>query len=140
MHRVTVQTRDFASLELLLEDFQKRALQASYDLNNGNLIAAALGVAGAIVGDSAVSNNLPWTVNSGSVAGSVGLSRQRTLLLNDLVASASSLAHLQPGDWLKLNDGNSEPRAPKALIAAGTGLGEAILFWDGSRYRVSPSD
>jgi glucokinase len=62
------------------------------------------------------------------------------LLLNDLVAAASSLAHLQPSDLLQLNEGSSEPRAPKALIAAGTGLGEAILFWDGSRYRVSPSE
>jgi glucokinase len=41
---------------------------------------------------------------------------------------------------MQLNQGSAEPYAPKALIAAGTGLGEAILFWDGTRYRVSPSE
>src|SRR5207245_4525536 len=70
----------------------------------------------------------------------MGLEVGQTLLLNDLVATALSLAHLPQKDLLPLNDGAVQPQAPKALIAAGTGLGEAILFWDGQRYRVSPSE
>src|SRR5262249_485186 len=87
-----------------------------------------------------VSNNLPWPVDSQAMASTLRLAPERMLLLNDLVAAAASLEHLQPGDLMQLNDGTAEARAPKALIAAGTGLGEAILFWDGTRYRVAPSE
>lgn len=132
-------TREVADVESLLENFRAQAERNGLHLN-GNLQAAGFGVAGAIVDGRTVSNNLPWKVESNAVASAVGLSPERTLLLNDLVAAASSLAHLQPSDLLQLNEGSAEPRAPKALIAAGTGLGEAILFWDGSRYRVSPSE
>lgn len=62
------------------------------------------------------------------------------MFLNDLVAAAASIGHLKKEDLLKLNDGIREKKAPMALIAAGTGLGEAILFWDGERYQISPSE
>ena len=140
VHRVSQPTRAFSGIEALLADFQKRAQQDGIALTNVNLKAAAFGVAAAIIGGRAVSNNLPWPVESAGMASALGLASERMLLLNDLVAAASSLAHLQPKDILQLNEGTAEPRAPKALIAAGTGLGEAILFWDGTRYRVAPSE
>ena len=139
VHRISYATRDFASIEPLLGDFRTRAQQDGISLQ-ANLTAAALGIAGAIVDGRAVSNNLPWLVDSITVANAIGLDPGRILLLNDLVAAASSLAHLRPEDLMQLNVGTAELRAPKALIAAGTGLGEAILFWDGNRYRVSPSE
>jgi glucokinase len=139
LHRSSLPTREFASIESVLENFRTQAQSNGLHLN-GKLQAAAFGVAGAILDGRTVSTNLPWVVESNAIASAVGLSPERMLLLNDLVAAASSLAHLQPSDLLQLNEGSSEPRAPKALIAAGTGLGEAILFWDGSRYRVSPSE
>jgi len=139
VHRSSEPTRDFSSIEALLDDFQSQVRQNGSN-SIAELRAAAFGVAGAIVDGRTVSNNLPWAVDSSAVANSIGLRSDRTLLLNDLVAAASSLAYLQPNDLLQLNAGHAEPRAPKALIAAGTGLGEAILFWDGSRYRVSPSE
>jgi len=140
VHRSSQPTRDFASIEAVLDDFETRSQQAGFSLRDGKLKAAAFGVAGAIVDGRTVSSNLPWAVDSTVVARWIGLTQVRTLLLNDLVAAASSLAHLQPSDLLQLNSGTAEVRAPKALIAAGTGLGEAILFWDGTRYRVSPSE
>ena len=123
-------THEVASMEALLDNFRIQAQPKGLHLN-GQLRAAGFGVAGTIVDGRTVSNNLPWIVESNSVASALGLGPERMLLLNDLVAAASSLAHLQPSDLLQLNEGSSEPRAPKALIAAGTGLGEAILFWDG---------
>lgn len=132
-------TREVASMESLLDNFRTQAERKGLHLK-GQLQAAGFGVAGTIVDGRTVSNNLPWIVESEEVAEAVGLSPERMLLLNDLVAAASSLAHLQTSDLLQLNEGSAEPRAPKALIAAGTGLGEAILFWDGSGYRVSPSE
>src|SRR5215468_2588303 len=140
VHRVTQPTRDFAGIEPLLDDFQKRSQQSGILSRNGNLNAACFGVAAAIIGGRAVSNNLPWPVDSQAMASTLRLAPERMLLVNDLVAAAASLEHLQPEDLMRLNDGTAEPRAPKALIAAGTGLGEAILFWDGTRYRVAPSE
>jgi glucokinase len=138
--RFSASTRDANSLESILDLFKAGARKAGHDLRNGTLAASSFGVAGAIVGDRVVSTNLPWAVERASLAQSIDLSLDRVLLLNDLVASASSLVHLKATDLMQLNDGTPQPRAPMALIAAGTGLGEAILFWDGQRYKVSPSE
>ena len=117
---------------------RNEAASQGHDLNQ--LKAGAFGVAGAVVGDRVLSSNLPWPVERKSIATALNLATEKVLLLNDLVAAAASLAHLDSNDLLKLNDGIREPRAPMALIAAGTGLGEAILFWDGQRYQISPSE
>jgi len=101
---------------------------------------ASLACAGAVVDGRVVTNNLPWTVETEPLSKSLGLPSSRLFLLNDLVAAAASLDHLTPSDFLPLNDASSQPRAPKALIAAGTGLGEALLFWDGHGYRIFPSE
>lgn len=135
--RSTVPTRDFSNFEAVLDKFREEHQAPS---PKRHVSAAAFGVAGTIFDGTAVSTNLPWKVASQTIATSLQLETKRVLLLNDLVAAASSLAHLQPSDLMQLNQGCAEPYAPKALIAAGTGLGEAILFWDGTRYRVSPSE
>ena len=60
--------------------------------------------------------------------------------MNDLVAAAWGLDKLVPEDFLVLNQGVEQPKGNKALIAAGTGLGEAILYWDGRRHRATASE
>jgi len=50
------------------------------------------------------------------------------------------LQHLPPEDFCVLNPGAPEPGGTRALLAAGTGLGQSILVWDGGRYRVVPSE
>jgi glucokinase len=60
--------------------------------------------------------------------------------VNDLGATGHSLEHLPPEDFCVLNQGTPVPGASLALLAAGTGLGEGILFWDGNRYKVVPSE
>ncbi len=131
-------TREFGCLEDLVERFLS---QAPSDLVVAKAVqVAAFGCAGAVVGNRVLSSNLPWVVETTPLAERIGLQPGRTLLLNDLVAAASSLAHLPEKDLLLLNAGVAEPRAPKAFVAPGTGLGEALLFWDGNRYRVFPSE
>src|SRR5215470_11113372 len=135
--RLQMRTKDFSSPESLIAHFLSELPDQS---RVRPFKAAAFGCAGAVVEDRVVTNNLPWTVETAVLANSLGLPRDRTLLLNDLVATASSLAHLADEDLLLLNHAQPQPKAPKALIAAGTGLGEALLFWDGTRYRIFPSE
>ena len=136
--RLSLPTKSAATFEAVLGQFRNEAASQGHDLNQ--LKAAAFGIAGAVVGDRVLSSNLPWPVERKFIATALNLATEKVLLLNDLVAAAASLAHLDSNDLLKLNDGIREPRAPMALIAAGTGLGEAILFWDGQRYQISPSE
>jgi glucokinase len=62
------------------------------------------------------------------------------VLMNDLGAWGHSIDHLAQKDLVVLNAGKPYPGGTRALIAAGTGLGQSILFWDGTRYRVVPSE
>src|SRR5206468_3353460 len=62
------------------------------------------------------------------------------VLLNDLEATAYGIAVLPPEQLVVLNPGVPRPGGNAALIAAGTGLGEAVLYWDGTRHRVSASE
>jgi len=140
LRRFTTPTRGSQGIAEVFEKFWAYVREQRSDLNPRDLKWAGFGVAGTVVGDRVVSKNLPWIVERGTIASALHLDPSRVVLLNDLVASATSLAHLKPSDLLQLNQGSREPRAPMALIAAGTGLGEAILFWDGHRYKVSPSE
>ena len=64
----------------------------------------------------------------------------RVVLLNDLEATAYGLPWLKPEQLHALNTGKPRLHAAKALIAAGTGLGESLLHWDGRRYTVTPTE
>ena len=137
LFRARLATRDSSSIVELIQYFLKQAAQQGVV---GQLRRAAIACAGAVVEDRVVTNNLPWIVDRAVLAAGLGLNRGCTLLLNDLVAAAISLEHLPKEDFLPLNQAAPQERFPKALIAAGTGLGEALLFWDGSRYQVFPSE
>jgi glucokinase len=137
--RLSIPTRSSSGIAGILEQFRdyaaEKAIKSRLDITR-----AALGVAGTLVGDEVLSGNMPWGVDRATIASVLGLDPRHVLLLNDLVASASSLSHLEGSDLLPLNEGHREPQAPMALIAAGTGLGEAVLFWNGQRYQVSPTE
>lgn len=136
--RLRVGTRDFASPVELLEHVLKQA--RGEGVSTRDIGMASLACAGAVIDDRVVTNNLPWVVEAASLAAALQLQPRNMLLLNDLVAAAASLPHLSSDDLLPLNNAVPKERAPKALIAAGTGLGEALLFWDGTRYRIFPSE
>jgi glucokinase len=87
-----------------------------------------------------VANNIPWELTAATLASKLKLKLEQLTLINDLVATAYGLVHLAPQDFLVLNPGTPQFNGNQALIAAGTGLGEAMIFWDGHQHRASPSE
>jgi glucokinase len=91
-----------------------------------------------VIGDSAVLTNLPWVVEGAALQAALRL--EFACLLNDVEATATAVPYLQPADLHTLQDGIPVAGGAIAVIAPGTGLGEAFLIWDGSRYRAYPSE
>lgn len=101
--------------------------------------AACFGVAGPVIDNHSHTTNLPWVVDGPKIAKQFDIPRVQ--LLNDLEATAYGILLLRPDELEVLNPGTPPmKRQALALIAAGTGLGEAILFWDGKSYRPMPSE
>jgi glucokinase len=99
---------------------------------------ACLAVAGPVLAGRATLTNLPWQLDESTLARELGLGTVH--LLNDLEATAWAVPLLQPEDSRTLNSGEPVAGGAIAVIAPGTGLGEAFLTWDGSRYRAHPSE
>src|SRR5438552_12500335 len=100
--------------------------------------AACFGVAGPVAEGRARMPNLGWLIDALDLGRRLAL--ERVVLLNDLEATAYGIAVLPPDQVTVLNPGVPRATGNAALIAAGTGLGEAVLFWDGMRHRVSASE
>jgi glucokinase len=94
--------------------------------------AVCLGIAGPVRGDRVRTPNLPWVVDAAHLRDSVG--GVPVTLINDLEANAHGVLALGPDDFAVLNAGAANAGGNAALISAGTGLGEAGLFWDGGRH------
>jgi glucokinase len=105
--------------------------------DTGRIEAACFGVAGPVVEGTAVATNLPWKISAASLKRF--FSTPAVSVINDLVANASGIGVLRKKDFTILNRG-AKKTGHGALLSAGTGLGEAILFWDGSRHIPSPSE
>jgi glucokinase len=101
---------------------------------------ASFGVAGPVVVGRATVTNLPWVIEATQLSQSLDIPCVR--LLNDLEAIASSVPWLsvEKGDVETLTRGQPIAGGTIGVIAPGTGLGEAFLTWDGSRYRAYPSE
>jgi glucokinase len=95
-------------------------------------------VAGPVVEGRVHTTNLPWTMDEAGLARACGL--KRVILLNDLLAIAIAVPYLGPGDLTTLNAGQAEPHGAVAVIAPGTGLGEAFLVWNGTRFLACASE
>jgi glucokinase len=137
VYRRQIATAQFSSAETLLQDLIKYAEHQGILPQKGAITCAGFGVAGAIIGDEIVCNNLPWTVTRQGISQALAIPLESILMLNDVEAAASSLTYLGESDLLTLNNTKPQARAPKLYVAAGTGLGESILFWNGERYQVS---
>jgi len=133
-------TGEFASLEELAGKFLLECAAESSPIPNSKIAAAGFGVAGAMVDGRLVSNNIPWELTASALADGLSLDPEHLVLINDLVATAYGLVHLPPHDFLVLNSGVPQFNGNQALIAAGTGLGEAMIIWDGHQHRASPSE
>ena len=121
----TYASRDHESLESVVKKFV-----SSHDLP---VDVACFGIAGPVKNGRSEAVNLAWAVDSRQLA---RLLRIDTVeLLNDLEAYAYGIAMLAPEDFVHLNPGVPEAPGNAAVIAAGTGLGEAGLYWDGLQHR-----
>jgi len=126
----TFPSGQYQGLEMIVREFLARA---SLKVNR-----ASFGVAGPVVGSQAKITNLPWLLNETQLREVLNLTS--VSLLNDLEAIAYGVPLLEPGDLHTLNEGTPIPHGTLAVIAPGTGLGEAFLTWDGLRYRAHPSE
>lgn len=126
----TFPSRELASLEAALDEFLR--------LHPADLDGASIGVAGPVRDGRCEATNLPWVVDAKSVAKRLRL--RRVGLMNDLVANAHGIATLRGRDFVTINKGARSAFGNRALISAGTGLGEAALLWDGKAHRPFASE
>lgn len=126
----TFQSGDYPSLEaLVLKFFSQVRTKVDH---------ASFGVAGPVVNGHAKITNLPWVMDEAKLADTLDLSSVH--LLNDLLAYAYAVPFLSEKDLHVLNKGRMVSGGAIAVVAPGTGLGEAYLTWDGTAYRAYPSE
>ena len=99
---------------------------------NINIKSACFGVAGPVVNQRCQTTNLPWLLDAEELK--IKLNTSKVKLLNDLEAMALGMLYLPEHDLLELNPDAEVQAGNIAVIAAGTGLGEAILYWDGNKH------
>jgi glucokinase len=125
----TLSSGDYPNLEALVGEFLSQV--------NCEISRASFGVAGPVVAGWAKITNLPWEMSEEHLEEALGFPFR---LLNDLEAVAYAVPFLESDDLHTLNEGKPNPGGSIAVIAPGTGLGEAYLTWDGSRYRAYASE
>jgi glucokinase len=99
---------------------------------------AIFGVAGPVLAGRAKITNLPWVMDEKELQEELNIPSVH--LLNDLDAMAHAVPFLEAVDLCTLNAGKPARNGTLAVIAPGTGLGEAFLTWDGERYEAHPSE
>jgi glucokinase len=123
-------SRDFASLEAVIDAFVNGGARPP-------IAAACFGVPGVVLNGHATATNLPWTVDEKALQDAIPTPRVK--LLNDLEAAAWGVLQLPPAELASLQAGTRQ-RGHKVLIAAGTGLGEALILAEGTRHHVVASE
>lgn len=126
----TFRSSDYSSFETMVAEFLSSVTEP---VSHGSF-----GVAGPVAEGAVNTTNLPWVIEEKSLAGAVGL--KAAFLLNDLEAVAYAIPHLEPDDLHVLNEGRPVRGGAMAIIAPGTGLGEAFLVWTDRGYRACPSE
>lgn len=99
---------------------------------------ACFGVAGPVIHDRVSITNLPWVVDARELEHKLELDQAH--LLNDLESIANAIPRLQAEDLYVLNDAPAQETGAIAVVAPGTGLGEAFLTWEGTHYAAQPSE
>jgi glucokinase len=126
----TFPSGDYTGLEPLIAQFlSSRPIKID---------GACFGIAGPVIDGVCKTPNLPWVVSEKSLNGALHLSGVR--LINDLEATAYGISTLEADELVTLNEGDRNEKGNIALIAAGTGLGEAALIWDREDHTVLASE
>ena len=126
----TYRNADHANLTEILRQFIEGAQQS--------VTSACIGVAGPVQDGRCVVTNLPWTVDATEIRESLGI--EKVAVLNDLEATAHSLDSLGQDEIIELHAGVPSAVGNRAVIAAGTGLGESGVMWSGSKYQPFASE
>lgn len=120
--------KEYAGLEAIVTEF----------LAGDKPTAACFGVPGPVRDGRLRLTNLPWTLDSRELSQNLGI--QHIFLINDLEANGYGIAELQPDQIYTLSEGDPMQIGNRALIAAGTGLGECFLAWNGRIHIPYPSE
>jgi glucokinase len=120
--------RNYSGLEEIVREF----------LGADKVTAACFGVPGPVRDGRLRLTNLPWTLDSRELATSLGI--QHVFLINDLEANGYGVAELSASQIYPLSEGDASQIGNRALIAAGTGLGEGLLAWNGRIHVPYPSE
>jgi glucokinase len=120
--------KDYSGLEEIVKKF----------LGAFTVTAACFGVPGPVRDGRLRLTNLPWTLDSRELAVSLGISH--VFLINDLEANGYGVAELAADQIYTLSEGDISQIGNRALIAAGTGLGEGLLIWNGHSHTPYPSE
>jgi glucokinase len=119
----TFPSGEFGSFDAILRLFLPEGVKIS---------SACFGIAGPVVEQRCYATNLRWTVDGALLKAKLGT--EQVMLLNDLEAMAVGMLHLEEADFIELNPNAQPQQGNIAVIAAGTGLGEAVLYWDGQQH------
>src|SRR5438477_12183065 len=122
-------SREYSGLDEIVAKF--------VDTANLRPDTACFGIAGPVRNGRVEASNLPWVIESKRLASELKI--KKALLINDLEANAWGIPALDDKDVVALNHVTGEPVGNQAVIAAGTGLGEAGMYWDGLQQRVFAS-
>jgi len=120
--------KEYSGLEEIVKEF----------LSADTVSAACFGVPGPVRNGRLRLTNLPWTLDSRELA--TGLAIDHVFLINDLEANGYGIAELSADQIYTLSEGDAGQTGNRALIAAGTGLGEALLIWNGHIHVPNPSE
>ncbi len=120
-------SQEYASFMEIMIDFERRIGEVHID-------AACFGIAGPVIDGHCRTTNLPWEFNTSDLQ--KHLNSEKVRLLNDLEATAYGMLYLREDEFVNLNPSADVVKENRAVIAAGTGLGEAMLFWDGIQYHT----
>ncbi len=120
--------KDYSGLEEIVREF----------LRAEKVTAACFGVPGPVRDGRLRLTNLPWTLDSREL--SVNLDITHVFLINDLEANGYGVDELSADQIYTLSEGDTSQIGNRALIAAGTGLGEGLLIWDGRSHTPYPSE
>jgi glucokinase len=120
--------KDYSGLEEIVKEF----------LGVQSVTAACFGVPGPVRDGRLRLTNLPWTLDSRELSVSLGINH--VFLINDLEANGYGINELAADQIYTLSEGDPSQIGNRALIAAGTGLGEALLIWNGHSHVPYPSE
>lgn len=121
----------FSSLSEIISVFQEENSLATIEM-------ACFGIAGPVLDGRCKTTNLPWDIQTSELQEHLGIGK--VSIINDLEATAYGMLYLDEDEFVDLNPSAKPVSGNRAVIAAGTGLGEAILYYDSKKYHPIGSE